>query len=267
MDRVVPRNDYGLLMVLGGALARVHRLPFPELVDPCAFAPARPHAGGRPDDAWIHRTPRRAAVWLFSTALGRRSDDAAEQQCQRARNHHCWRAFGLLDGGFVALYLLILFAISVSIAIVAVALGALQVAIVLLTWRRQREFMSANLQTQAAAQAYQFEMLTGMETLKVMGVEQAAVDRWSDLFVDVLNVSIARGQLGAMIEATTGALRLGSPLLILGIGGLKVLNGDLTLGTMLAVTAVAGRFPQPPGHARDDSQPVSAAGKLHRTTR
>jgi ABC-type bacteriocin/lantibiotic exporter with double-glycine peptidase domain len=55
-------------------------------------------------------------------------------------------------------------------------LGGLQsVAIVLLTWRRQREFMSANLQTQAAAQAYQFEMLTGMETLKVMGVEQAAV--------------------------------------------------------------------------------------------
>ena len=105
--------------------------------------------------------------------------------------------------------------------------------------------MSANLQTQAAAQAYQFEMLTGMETLKVMGVEQAAVDRWSDLFVGVLNVSIARGQLDAMIEAITGALRLGSPLLILGFGGLKVLNGDLTLGTMLAVSAVAGGFLSP----------------------
>ena len=102
--------------------------------------------------------------------------------------------------------------------------------------------MSANLQTQAAAQAYQFEMLTGMETLKAMGVEQAAVDRWSDLFVDVLNVSIARGQLGALIEAATSALRLGSPLLILGFGGLKVLNGDLTLGTMLAVSAVAEGF-------------------------
>ncbi len=151
----------------------------------------------------------------------------------------------LLDGGFVTLYLLILFAISVPIAIVAMTLGALQAAIVLLTWRRQREFMSANLQTQAAAQDYQFEMLTGMETLKAMGVEQAAVDRWSNLFVDVLNVSIARGRLGALIEATTSALRLGSPLLILGFGGLKVLNGDLTLGTMLAVSAVAEGFLSP----------------------
>jgi ABC-type bacteriocin/lantibiotic exporter with double-glycine peptidase domain len=151
----------------------------------------------------------------------------------------------LLDGGFVALYLLILFAISVPIAMVALTLGALQVAIVLLTWRRQQEFMSANLQTQAAAQAYQFEVLTGMETLKAMGVEQAAVARWSDLFVDVLNVSIARGQLGAMIEALTSALRLASPLLILGFGGLKVLNGDLTLGTMLAISAVAEGFLTP----------------------
>jgi ABC-type bacteriocin/lantibiotic exporter with double-glycine peptidase domain len=102
--------------------------------------------------------------------------------------------------------------------------------------------MSANLQTQAAAQNYQFEMLTGMETLKAMGTEQAAVSRWSDLFVDVLNVSIARGQLTATIEAVTSALRLGSPLLILGFGGLKVLNGDLSLGTMLALAAVAEGF-------------------------
>src|SRR5207253_4403600 len=131
------------------------------------------------------------------------------------------------------------FAVSVPIAILALILGALQAPVVLLTWGRQRELMSASLQKQAAAQDYQFEMLTGMETLKAMGVEQTAVERWSDLFVDVLNVSISRGQLGAMIDAMTSAIRLGSPLIVLGFGGLKVLSGDLTLGTMLAVSAVA----------------------------
>ena len=105
--------------------------------------------------------------------------------------------------------------------------------------------MSANLQTQAAAQDHQFEMLNGMETLKAKGVEQARRRPVVEPFVDVLNVSIARGRLGALIEATTSALRLGSPLLILGFGGLKVLNGDLTLGTMLAVSAVAEGFLSP----------------------
>ena len=90
-------------------------------------------------------------------------------------------------------------------------------------------------------------MLNGMETLKAMGVEQTAVDRWSDLYVNVLNVSIGRGQLDALIEATTSALRLGSPLIVLGFGGLKVLNGDLTLGTMLGLQRGCRRLPRPLG--------------------
>jgi ATP-binding cassette subfamily B protein len=247
VDRVVPRSDYGLLMVLGGALAafivfhflssliRAHLLLHVRtLVDARMTLGFVEHLAALPYGFFQQRSAGDLMMRLNSNASVREIITSGVLSAS-------------LDGGFVALYLLVLFAISPPIAIVAMTLGGLQVAIVLLTWRRQREFMSANLQTQAAQQAYQFEMLTGMETLKVMGVEQAAVDRWSDLFVDVLNVSIARGQLSAMTEAITGALRLGSPLLILGFGGLKVLNGDLTLGTMLAVSAVAEGFLSPLG--------------------
>jgi ATP-binding cassette subfamily B protein len=245
VDRVVPKNDYGLLLVLAGALAafivfhflgsliRAHLLlQVRTLVDARMTLGFIEHLSALPYKFFQQRSAGDLMMRLNSNASVREIITAGVLS-------------GLLDGGFVTLYLLILFAISVPIAIVASSLGALQVAVVLLTWRRQRELMSANLQTQAAAQGYQFEMLTGMETLKAMGVEQAAVDRWSHLFVDVLNVSIARGQLDAVIEATMSALRLGSPLSILGFGGLKVLNGDLTLGTMLAVSAVAGQFLSP----------------------
>jgi ATP-binding cassette, subfamily B, bacterial len=245
VDRVVPRNDYGLLTVLGGAVAafivfhflgsliRAHLLLHVRtLVDARMTLGFVEHLAALPYGFFQQRSAGDLMMRLNSNANVREIITAGVLS-------------GLLDGGFVTLYLLILFAISAPIAIVALTLGALQVAVVLVTWRRQREFMSANLQTQAAAQGYQFEMLSGMETLKAMGVEQAAVDRWSNLFVDVLNVSIGRGQLGAVIEATTSALRLGSPLLILGFGGLKVLNGDLTLGTMLAIAAVAEGFLSP----------------------
>jgi ATP-binding cassette, subfamily B, bacterial len=245
VDRVVPKNDYGLLMVLGGALAafivfhflgsliRAHLLLHVRtLVDARMTLGFIEHLAALPYGFFQQRSAGDLMMRLNSNANVREIITAGVLSA-------------FLDGGFVTLYLLILFAISVPIAIAALSLGALQVAGVLLTWRRQREFLSANLQTQAAAQDYQFEMLSGMETLKAMGVEQAAVDRWSNLFVDVLNVSIARGQLDALIEAMTSALRLGSPLLILGFGGLKVLNGDLTLGTMLAVSAVAEGFLSP----------------------
>ena len=245
VDRVVPKNDYGLLVVLGGALAafivfhflgsliRAHLLLHVRtLVDARMTLGFVEHLAALPYAFFQQRSAGDLMMRLNSNASVREIITAGVLSA-------------LLDGGFVTLYLLILFAISVPIAMVALTLGGLQAAVVLLTWRRQREFMSANLQTQAAAQGYQFEMLTGMETLKAMGVEQSAVDRWSDLFVDVLNVSIARGQLGALIEATTNALRLGSPLILLGFGGLKVLNGELSLGTMLAVSAVAEGFLTP----------------------
>jgi ABC-type bacteriocin/lantibiotic exporter with double-glycine peptidase domain len=245
VDRVVPRNDYSLLMVLGGALTafivfhflgsliRAHLLLHVRtLVDARMTLGFIEHLASLPYGFFQQRSAGDLMMRLNSNANVREIVTAGVLSA-------------LLDGGFVTLYLLILFAVSVPLAIVALTLAALQAAVVLVTWRRQRDFMSANLQTQAAAQGYQFEMLTGMETLKAMGVEQAAVDRWSDLFVDVLNVSIARGQLGAVVEATTSALRLGSPLIILGFGGLKVLNGDLSLGTMLAISAVAEGFLTP----------------------
>jgi ABC-type bacteriocin/lantibiotic exporter with double-glycine peptidase domain len=238
VDRVVPKNDYGLLMALSGALAAfivfhfLGSLQVRTLVDARMTLGFIEHLAALPYGFFQQRSSGDLMMRLNSNASVR---DIITSGVLSA----------LLDGGFVTLYLLILFAISVPIAAVALALGALQAVVVLLTWRRQRELMSSNLQTQAAAQDYQFEMLTGMETLKAMGVEQAAVDRWSNLFVDVLNVSIARGQLGAVIEAATSALRLGSPLVILGFGGLKVLNGELTLGTMLAISAVAEGFLSP----------------------
>ena len=57
------------------------------------------------------------------------------------------------------------------------------------------------------------EMLTGVETLKSMGAEHRAVDRWSNLFTDHLNVSLARSRLDELAllagVADAGDARIG----------------------------------------------------------
>ncbi len=87
-----------------------------------------------------------------------------------------------------------------------------------------------------------------METLKAMGGEHRAVDRWSGMFVDVLNVSLERGRLNAVVESLLSALRMGAPLIILCFGAWQVLRGSLSLGTMLALNAVAMGFLGPLGN-------------------
>jgi ABC-type bacteriocin/lantibiotic exporter with double-glycine peptidase domain len=150
----------------------------------------------------------------------------------------------------------ILLVASVSMGLLVLVLGVLQIAVFIFTRRKQRDLMSENLHIQAKSQSYQVEMLTGIETLKAMGSEQRAAEHWSDLFVDVLNVSLARGRLSAWIDSITSTLKLGSPLLILGMGALLVLQGNLSLGTMLALNALAAGFLGPLGNL------VGTAGQL-----
>jgi ATP-binding cassette, subfamily B, bacterial len=65
------------------------------------------------------------------------------------------------------------------------------------------------------------------------------------LFTDQVNVALRRGRLEASVEAVTGTLQVGSPLAILVYGGFQVLNGGISLGTMLAFAALAAGFLEP----------------------
>ncbi|HYR91904.1 MAG TPA: peptidase domain-containing ABC transporter [Terriglobia bacterium] len=149
---------------------------------------------------------------------------------------------GVLDGAMVTLYLLILLAANPPLAAVAVVLGLLQVGLFLLSYGRYQELMSQDLQAQSRTQSHLLQMLAGIETLKASGTENQAVQQWSDLYVDQVNVSLSRGRLNATVESLMSALHLGSPLLVLWFGAVQVVSGNLSLGTMLALTALASGF-------------------------
>jgi ATP-binding cassette, subfamily B, bacterial len=129
-------------------------------------------------------------------------------------------------------------------------LGLLQAGVFLLSYRHYQELMSQDLQAQSKAQSYLVQMLARIETLKAGGTEDRAVEQWSNLFVDELNVSLKRGRLSAAVDSLMNALRLGAPLLpvpvlVLVYGGFQVLDSTLNLGTMLALSALASGFLSP----------------------
>jgi ABC-type bacteriocin/lantibiotic exporter with double-glycine peptidase domain len=163
---------------------------------------------------------------------------------------------GMIDGTLVCMYLMLLMWLSRSIGLMVVGLGAAQVMVFMLSRRRQRELMTQNLQVQARSDSYLVEMLAGIETLKAMGSEERSAEHWSNLFVDVLNVSLARGRLGALIDSAMSTLKLASPLCVLVYGAVAVLNNDLSLGTMLAANALATGFLTPLANL------VATAGQL-----
>ena len=145
----------------------------------------------------------------------------------------------MLDGTLMLTYLVLLLLASPLMGGIVIAFGALHVCVFLVTRGRRRDINMQMLTRQARSQSYQVEMFAGIETLKAMGAEARAEEQWSNLFVDVLNTSIEEGRLSAVLESASSTLRMGAPLVVLGVGAAQVLGGELSLGTMLALNTFA----------------------------
>ena len=151
----------------------------------------------------------------------------------------------LLDGGLALAYLALLVLLSPLLAGLTALIGALQVLVLLVARHRYANLTGQDLETQARAQSYLVQMLVGIETLKVTGAEERALEQWANLYVDQLNISLSRGRLQAVIDASNAFLQAAAPLGLLGAGALLVVHGELKLGTMLATTALATAFLAP----------------------
>ena len=151
----------------------------------------------------------------------------------------------LLDGALATVYLLVILALSPVMGALVAVLAAAEVTVLLAARRRNQHLMGEALATEAKSQSYAYEMFSAVETLKAAGAERRAVSHWSNLFVAELNVSLRRGRLSAVVETATHGLALLSPIAVLLLGANLVGSGKLSLGTMLALAALATAFLEP----------------------
>ncbi len=242
VDRVVPNGDHDLLLILSAGMGMLVGFQFLSLmVRSHLLLHLRTHLDARMTvgflDHLVHLPFSFFQIRSAGDLINRLNSNAAVREILTSG-----ALSTLLDGSLVLLYLALLFAGSWQMALLAVGLAVVQVIVFLLARRSQRELMAKNLEVTASAQNYEVELFTGIQTLKSMGIENRAVQHWSNLFVDVLNVSLDRGRLSALTDSVTSTLRMASPLAILGVGTLMVLRQELTLGQMLALNALAAGF-------------------------
>ncbi len=245
VNEIIPRNDQHLLLVTGVAMAAVVGYFFlATLLRSHLLLQLRTHL----DVNLTTRFVEHLVDLPYAFFLGRSAGDLM----MRLQSNTVVREFlttgtiaALIDGSLASLYLVLLFMLSPPLATLVLGLGLLQVLVVLFARRRNQHLMSETLQVQAKSQSYTYELLAGIETLKAAGAERRAAEHWERLFIDQVNVALRRGRLDASVDAVTGTLQLGSPLAILVYGGFQVLNGDISLGTMLAAAALAAGFLEP----------------------
>jgi ABC-type bacteriocin/lantibiotic exporter with double-glycine peptidase domain len=152
---------------------------------------------------------------------------------------------GLLDSLLVLVYLSVLASLSPAFGLLALSIGLLQVGLMLLSNPKLRELMQRDLGAQGKVQAFMTEALVGIATLKSAGREERAFEQWSNLYYEQLNVSVRRSYLSGVLDNTLGLMRTFSPLVLLWVGTREVIGGGMTVGTMLALNALATMFLAP----------------------
>ena len=148
----------------------------------------------------------------------------------------------IIDAGVALSFLVALFAIDGELAIAIVTISVAQIAVVWVSARRRQRLMSKRLVADGECQDKQVELLANIETLKAMGREDSLVEQWSAKFVAMLNADIAREKFDIALETVRSSLRSVVPALLIGVAGLHVAQGELSIASLFALSAIAPGF-------------------------
>ncbi|GIH72749.1 peptidase domain-containing ABC transporter [Sphaerimonospora thailandensis] len=166
----------------------------------------------------------------------------------------------LLDGPLAVGYLILVVVRDPVFGLCLAGLATVQVALLLATTSRVNRLTQQELTASASTQSSLIQAIGGIETLKASGAESRAVDQWSRNFTEQLDADVRSGLTQGLLEAALGAIRLLAPLGLLWVGAWRVLDGELTLGALLALNAIAVTALTPIGSLMSSLQSLQQAG-------
>ncbi|SET89081.1 peptidase domain-containing ABC transporter [Nonomuraea wenchangensis] len=145
----------------------------------------------------------------------------------------------LLDGPLAVVLMVLVLVRDPLLGGCLAAMAAVQVVLLLLTRRRIADLTGRGLTAAATTQGRLIESIQGIESIKASSSERRAVERWSAMFTSQMNADLRLGLTRGLLDSVLSAIRILAPALLLLVGTVRVLDGGLSLGTMLALNALA----------------------------
>ncbi len=245
VDHVIPRDDRHMLLVLGVGLAWLLLVLFAsQVIRARLLLNLRTHLDSRLTLGFLEHL----VSLPYSFFQGRPTGDllARVHANETIRETLAVSALSsVLDGVLVVFFGVALFVIAPAIGVLAASIALLEVVVAVVTWRAQRKLLGEVQYRQVLAECFIVEALAGMDTLKSMGVELRSAQQFSSLYVDVLNASLRRGRVSSWSDSLVATVRTGAPIVFLALGTRSVLDGQTSLGAMLASVALATQFVMP----------------------
>lgn len=151
-------------------------------------------------------------------------------------------ASALIDGALAVFFLLFLVSLSPPIAAFVLVVGVVHVTFLVSSTRYMHRLMARELADQAESQAYLVDAIMGIATVKASGAEWRVWEHWGGLFRRHLDGIVLRLRLSAAVMAVGRTIQLSVPVAVLWLGWRMVVQGQLSLGALLALAGVTAAF-------------------------
>jgi len=150
-----------------------------------------------------------------------------------------------LDILFSLVFVVIMFGYNATltwISLVAIPIYVLQSVLVAPVVRRRLEVVWA---TGAESNAFLVEAVNGVHTLKSLAIEPQFNHRWEQLLAKSVSAGFRQATLNIGIGSITGLIQMISSMSILWYGGHLVMNGNMTIGQLVAFQMLSGQANAP----------------------
>jgi ATP-binding cassette subfamily B protein len=151
----------------------------------------------------------------------------------------------ILDAAFSVIYILVMLVYSWLLTLIALSVLPIQIGLTLLGAPLFRRQYRAAAEENAKTQSHLVEVLTGIQTVKAQNVEMVSRWRWQEFYSNYIARTFEKTITGTALNQTSQVLQKISQLMVLWIGASMVLNGDLTLGQLIAFRIISGYVTQP----------------------
>lgn len=141
----------------------------------------------------------------------------------------------------------ILFKMNVSLFVVILFMTILSILLVLIFKQPYKKINEEQMQQASVLNSQIIEGLRAVETIKGNANEDTELENIEKEYIKSLRIGLKEGHLSNIQGLISGFISTLGNLILTYLGIMQVINGDITLGTMMAFTTLSGYFMDPIG--------------------
>ncbi|WGX76898.1 ABC transporter transmembrane domain-containing protein [Paraclostridium bifermentans] len=153
----------------------------------------------------------------------------------------------IIDIGLATSTATILYLMNNTLFIIILTLTIIDAALIYIFKEPYKKINLDQMEAESRLNSNIIESLKGIETLKSLGAEDKSLEKLEDEYIKNLKIAFKEGVLSNVQGSISSGVSTVGNLVLMFIGANLVMDGKITLGSLMAFTSLSGYFMDPIG--------------------